>query len=172
MNYKNVIPYLGQRRNEALKDSEEYQLINLSGWANYTPERLERLEQMWKAGKIKTHPVMISNDFYWIDVPTTSQWSHIFREDDLPSVEKKDGPYFYQEWHDKSNEEKRKTGPSKIIYDSSMNPLEYVWSGGGVGLHAKITDEKYWYGSKKVSKEEYNNAVKQYYPDAKSIYEL
>lgn len=172
-NYKNIIPYLGQRRDKELKGSEEYQLINLAGAWNYTPEKVKKLKEMFEAGKIKSLPKESSGNYYWMTVDKNPAWDCVWREDDLPSVEKIESSEYIQEWHQKnSSNPERKFGPATIRYDSKHNPTYYDWQGGGVTIVADIKNGKYTISRRNASKEEYLAAIKKYYPEAKTIYEL
>jgi hypothetical protein len=161
-NYKHVISYLGEKRVRELHEVDK-KLVYVTGYYNYTPAVMEKLHEMHDAGIIPSPPVNIGGDIYWLINRKIQNFVNVYRENDLPSVERKGR----QDWCNKSSDPDRENGPCRIHINNGK-PIEYLWvKPGDRSITASAFQES---KINTMSREEYINYIKKNFPNAKQEY--
>lgn len=163
MQYKHLIAYLGQKKNQDLKDSGR-DLISVTGYKNYTPEVIARLKSLYDQGVIDSYPKHLGGTIDWKDAKNQDHRDPAL---DLPSTEFSDGS---RAWH-VHGVETRENGPSWI--NQSPNACMLVWRRNGKDFADHDSLENTYKisvngqdRSAQVSKETYANFIRKEFPGA------
>lgn len=155
MNYRYLIAYIGQKRNQQLPKT----LYNVTGFKNYTPEVVAALEKAFEAGEIDSFPRKSSSYVEWLEKVNCEH-----RGNDLPSTEFADGS---QAWKT-HGVETRDNAPQWISRAPEQRMMRWTKQGNMMAEH--FYPNQYVIRSKGkdkgVSKEEYADFVRTNFPGA------
>lgn len=134
MRYKQLIAYLGQKKNKEFND-EIGKLMKVTGFKNYTHDYLAKMSELFREGKISVRPGFHSGDAIgWYDTD-----NKLHRDGDLPALESKQGvlEYYTHGKHDRAD------GPSRIKSPVSGYPVAFIeWYKNGVPVASMSLDDK------------------------------
>ena len=143
------------RQSDLFKRLKEINIVNITGYDNYTPEVIAKLEEMFNAGQIDSRPVKDDyENITWIDRNKDEN-----RSNNLPVREWKDGDVQYLV----DGKFSRKNGPAQII----ATRKSIFWNVASGYLAANEDDKNFSLNREKCSKEEYEEFIRKNFPEAK-----
>jgi hypothetical protein len=169
MNYRHLIAYLGQNRK--IQDSD---LVNITGFENYTPYVLKSLKAMFDNGLIKSYPRLVNNGYTTVSIDwrtdhpskdnpiSKAGGGERHRDNGLPATEYPDASYVGYAINGKYH---RVDGPARA-WDTPIKMA--IWSRADrPGIpEAKQSTYKFYLGGMNATKEEFEKFIRENYPEA------
>lgn len=151
MNYRYLVAYLGQHRK-----FDRPNIADVEGFDNYTPEVLDKLKDLYKAGTISSWPVMQLDNQTIIWLNDDGRWD---RDGNLPAVETNTGVKKYMKNHSLH----RTDGPADI------GPEGLVWAinGKAIASQRKNSQGRDFYFrevTNPISEAKYAQLIKEAFP--------